>query len=60
VKRQQNAFADAVAMAEAATKTDQELRPPRTVPGIGPATLGAGADFWPDLENFDTGRNVAA
>ncbi|MEV8468834.1 transposase, partial [Fluviibacterium sp. DFM31] len=49
---------------DAASKTDEELRRPCTMPGIGPVTAGAGAGavaaFAPDLNTFDSGRNFAA
>ena len=45
---------------EAATKTDEELPRPCTIPGIGPVTAGAVAAVAPDLDTFDSGRNFAA
>jgi transposase len=45
---------------EAATKTDEELRRPCTIPGIGPVTAGAVAAFASDLDAFDGGRDFAA
>jgi transposase len=45
---------------EAASKTDEELRRLCTIPGIGPVTAGAVEAFAPDLDTFDSGRNIAA
>jgi transposase len=45
---------------EAATKTDEELRRLRPIPGIGPVTTGAVAAFAPDLDTFDSGRDLFA
>ena len=45
---------------EAASKTDARLRRFCTIPGIGPVTAGAVAAFAPDLDTFDSGRNLAA
>jgi len=45
---------------EAASKTDEQLRRPCTIPGIGPVTAGAVAAFAPDLDTFDSGRDFAA
>lgn len=43
---------------ETASKTDEQLRRLCTIPGIGPVTAGAVAAFAPDLETFDSGRNL--
>ncbi|MBG6146025.1 transposase [Labrenzia sp. EL_142] len=45
---------------EAASKTDDELRRLCAIPGIGPVTAGVVAALAPDLNTFDSGRNLAA
>lgn len=45
---------------ETASKTDDQLRRLCTIPGIGPVTASAVAAFAPDLDTFESGRNLAA
>ena len=45
---------------EAASKTDVELRRLCTVPGVGPAGVGAIAAFAPDMPALESGRTFAA
>ncbi len=45
---------------EVTSRTDAQLHRHCTIPGIGAVNAGAVAAFAPDLDTFDSGRNLAA